>query len=103
MHSEGRSDWADTYVDLIFPWEPSHFVGFVMRWLNYGKNRSNQQTEYLRTYWRSGSVTRASGLSPGGCGFDPRPSHTKDFKMVLAALSFALGIEKAELVGPVSV
>ena len=22
---------GDTYVDLIFPWEPSHFVGFVMR------------------------------------------------------------------------
>ena len=37
------------------------------------------------------SVTRASGLHPGGCGFDPRPSHTKDFQMVLAALSFALG------------
>ena len=27
----------------------------------------------------------------------------KTFKMVLAAFSFALGIEKAELVGPVSV
>ena len=27
----------------------------------------------------------------------------KTFKMILAALSFALGIEKAELVGPVSV
>ena len=80
VHSEDWSDWADTYVDLIFPWEPSHFVGFVMRWLNYGKHRSNQQTKNLRTYWRSDSVTRASGLRPGGCGFDPRPSHTKDFK-----------------------
>ena len=73
-----------------------------MRWLNYGKNRSNQQTEYLRTYWRCGSASRASGLCPGDYGFDPRPSHSKDFKkMVLAALSFALGIEIAELVGPV--
>ena len=80
VHSEDRSDWTDTYVDLIFPWEPSHFVDFVMRWLMYGKNRSNQQAECLRTYWRSGSVNRASGLRPGGCGFDPRSRHTKDFK-----------------------
>ena len=55
-------------------------MGFFMCWLNYGKNCSNQQAEYLPTYWRIGSVTRASGLRPGGCGFDPRPSHTKDFK-----------------------
>ena len=27
--------------------------------------------------WLSG---RASALWPGGCGFDPRPGHTKDFK-----------------------
>ena len=74
-----------------------------MRCLYYDKNRSNQQAEYLQTYWRSGSVTRASGLRPGGCGFDLRPSHTKNFKNVLAALSFALSIEKAALVGPVSV
>ena len=74
-----------------------------MRWLSYGKIRSNQQADYLQTYWRSDSVTRASGLRPGGCGFDPWPSHTKDFKIVLSALSFALSIEEAELVGPVSV
>ena len=79
VHSEDWSDWADAHVDLILPWESSHFVGFVMRWLGYGKNRLNQQADYLRTYWRSGSVTRASGLLPGGCGFDPQ-SHTKDFK-----------------------
>ena len=98
MHSEDWVDWADTHVDLILPWVPSHFVGFVIRWLNYGKNRLNQQADYLRTYWRSGSVTRASGWRPGGYGFA-----RKTFKMVLAALSFALSIEKAQLVGPVSV
>ena len=27
--------------------------------------------------WLSG---RASALCPGGCGFDPRPGRTKDFK-----------------------
>ena len=70
--------------------------------VNYGKNRSNQQAEYLRTYWRSGSVTRVFGLRVEGCGFDPRPI-PKTLKMVLAALSFALSIEKTELVGPVSV
>ena len=81
VHSEDWSDCADTHVDLILPWEPSHFVGFVMRWLSYGKNhRLNQQADYLRTYWRSGLVTRASGLRPGGCGFNSRPSHTKDFQ-----------------------
>ena len=71
-----------------------------MCWFKYGKNRLNQQADYHRTYWRSGSVTRASGLRPGGCEFDPRASHTKDFQN---GISFALGIEKAELVGPVSV
>ena len=90
-----------TPVDLILLWEPSHFVGIVMRWLSYGKNRLNQQADYFRTYWRSGSVTRASGFRLGGCGFDPRPSHTKDCQIVLAALSFALSIEKAELDDPV--
>ena len=79
VHSEDWSDCANSHVDLILPREPSHFVGFVMRWLSYGKNRSNQQADYLQTYWRSGSVTRASGLRPGG-GCDPRPSHTKDFQ-----------------------
>ena len=80
MHSEDWSDCADTHVDLNLPWEPSHYVGFVMRWPSYGKNRLKQQADYLRTYWRRVSVTRASGLRPGGCGFDPRPSHTKDFQ-----------------------
>ena len=68
---------GDTHVDLILPWEPSHFVGFVMRWLRYGKNRLNQQADYLRTYWRNGSVTRVSGLRPGGCGFDPSESNQR--------------------------
>ena len=31
----------------------------------------------LPAQWLSG---RASALWPGGCGFDPRPGHTKDFK-----------------------
>ena len=69
---------TDQTVDQA--WEASHFVGFVMRWLSYGKNRLNQQADYLRTYWRSGSVTRASDLRPGSCGLDPRPSHTRDFE-----------------------
>ena len=51
-----------------------------MHWLSYGKNHLNQQDEYIRTYWRSGSIIRASGLRPGGCGFDPRSSHTKDLQ-----------------------
>ena len=80
VHSEDWSDWVDTHVDLILPWELSHFVGFVMHWLSYGKNHSNQQADYLRTYSHSGSVTRASSLCLGGCGFDPWPSHTKDFQ-----------------------
>ena len=61
-------------------WFFSHFVGFIMRWLSYGKNHLNQQADYLWTYWRSGLVTRVSGLRPGGCKFNPRPSHTKNFQ-----------------------
>ena len=34
-------------------------------------------TTSLPAQWLSG---RASALWPGGCGFDPRPGHTKDFK-----------------------
>ena len=29
------SDWADAQADLSLCWAHSHFVGFVMRWLNY--------------------------------------------------------------------
>ena len=29
------SDWADAQADLSLRWAHSHFVGFVMRWLNY--------------------------------------------------------------------
>ena len=47
-----------------------------------------------------GSVTRASG---GVVGSIPCRVIPKTLRMVLAALSFALSIEKAELVGPVSV
>ena len=80
--------------------------------LSYGKNRSNQQAEYLRTYFHSDSVTKASGLRPGGgggggevVGSIPGRVIPTTLKMVrvLAALSFALSIEKAELVGPLSV
>ena len=53
MQSKDWSDCADTHVDLILPWEPSHFVGFVMRWLSYGKNRLNQQAVYLLAQWLS--------------------------------------------------
>ena len=33
---------ASIHVDLNLPWAPSHFVGFVMRWLIW-LNRRNQQ------------------------------------------------------------
>ena len=69
------------HISCVFIFlKPSHFVGFVMRWLSYGENHSNQQADCLPTYWRSGSVTRGSGLRSGNCGFDPRPSPTKDFQ-----------------------
>ena len=29
------SDWADAQADLSLCWAHSHFVGFVLRWLNY--------------------------------------------------------------------
>ena len=51
VHSEDWSDWADTHVDLIPSRELSHFVGFVMRWLSYGKNRSNPSN--LLAQWLS--------------------------------------------------
>ena len=46
-------------------------------------------------YRRIGSFARESALRPGGCGFDPQSSHTKDFKRVLAAVS--LGAQHLEL------
>ena len=71
-----------------------------MRWLKYGKT---VQISRQITFEPTGAVTRASGLHPGGHGFDFRPSHIKDFKIGITARSFALSIEKAELVSPVSV
>ena len=35
VHSEDWSDWTDAQADLSLRWAHSHFVGFVMRWLNY--------------------------------------------------------------------
>ena len=29
------SDWADAQADLSLRWAHTHFVGFVMTWLNY--------------------------------------------------------------------
>ena len=34
-HRRLWSDWADAQADLSLHWVHSHFVGFVMRWLNY--------------------------------------------------------------------
>ena len=44
--------------------------------------------------WLSG---RASALWPGGCGFDPQPGHTKDFKNGTSCFRLALSIKKVEL------
>ena len=65
---------------------PRYFFGFVMRWLNYGKNPSNQQADYLRTFWCSGSVTRAVCVREV-VGSIPGRIIPKTLKMVLAAPS----------------
>ena len=106
VYSEGWSDWADTYVDLIFPWEPSHFfffffffvlfcfVFFVMRWLIYGKlsrpNIFEPTGAVAQLLERPFCVREVVGSIPGRV-------IPKTFKMVLAALSFAFSTEKAEL------
>ena len=36
-HSKDWSDWADAQADLTIHWVHSHFVGFVIRQLNYEK------------------------------------------------------------------
>ena len=103
MSAQRRLISADTHVDLIPPWEPSHFVGFVMRWLNYGKT---VQISRPITFESTGAVAQL--LEHPACirevvGSIPNRVIPKTFKIVLAVLLFALGIEKAELVGPVSV
>ena len=45
--------------------------------------RPQDHIETQPAQWLSG---RASALWSVNCGFDPRPGHTKDFQMVLAAL-----------------
>ena len=62
---------------VIFPGCP---VILLVLSCAYSKHRPQQQAEYLQTYGRSGSFARAFTLRPGGCWFNPRPSHTKDFK-----------------------
>ena len=34
-HSEDWSDWVDAQADLSLRWAYTHFVSFVMRWLNW--------------------------------------------------------------------
>ena len=36
--AKSLSDWADAQADLSVRWTHIHFVGFVMRWLNYKNN-----------------------------------------------------------------
>ena len=74
-----------------------------MRWLNYGKI---VQISRPITFEPTGAVVQL--LERPVCvrevvGSIPGRVIPKTLKMVLAALSFALSIEKAELVGPVSV
>ena len=74
-----------------------------MCWLSNGKPSKSAGRCPLNLL-AQGSITSVSGLRSGGCGFDARPNQTKKtLKMVLAALSFALSIEKAGLVSPMSV
>ena len=74
-----------------------------MRWLIYGKNRLNQQADYFRTTSAVAQLLERPACVREVVGSIPGRVVPKTFKMILAALSFALGIEKAELVGPVSV
>ena len=42
------------------------------------KSSIDEQMHKDDVYRHSCSVCRVSALWPGGCGLDPRPSHTKD-------------------------
>ena len=46
------------------------FIRRNPNYMNFWKYKKN---------WHSSSVGRASALWPGGCGFNPQPSHSKDF------------------------
>ena len=84
---------------------------FVMRWLSYAKKKKKKKKKNVQ-------ISRPIIFEPTGAvakilerlvcvrhivGSIPGRVMPKTFKMVLAALSFMLSIEKAELVGPVSV
>ena len=88
----------DTHVDLILPWEPSRFVGFVMPGSVMVKTVLISRPI---TFEPTGAVAQL--LEGPACVREVVGSISvrvipKTFRMVLAALSFALGIEKAELV-----
>ena len=103
MHIEDWSDWAGIHVDLIFPGNPVILLvlscaGSIMV--------KNVQISRPITFEPTGAVVQV--LERPVCVRHVVSSISsqvipKTFKMVLAALLFALSIEKAELVGPVSV
>ena len=70
---------------LCRPWWDAAFCGissgstlFAQAWLSkYIPWIWYAILDFRPAQWLSG---RASALWPGGCGFDPRPGHTKDFK-----------------------
>ena len=55
------SDWADAHADLSLRWAHTHFVGFVMSWLNYVITLLVWKTKK----WASSRENLSSGLRPG--------------------------------------
>ena len=77
VYSSDRSDWADTHDDLTHPWDPSHFDGFVIRWLIW---QNTPEISKPINYKPTSAVAQL--LERPFCILDdPRPSHTKDFKI----------------------
>ena len=65
---------------LIFPGRPYHSCLFCPALAYVAKPFDISMPVFFRTYGCSGWVTKASTLRPGGRGFAPRPTHSKDFK-----------------------
>ena len=64
LHADSKdwSVWADAQADLSLPWAHTHFVGFVMLWLNYWSGVWKNQQDDECTKWRLKSA-RASTQS----------------------------------------
>ena len=84
------SDWADAMADMSFRWAHSHFVGFVMRQLNYSRATSWENL--------SSAICQQVRLKPAGSATETNKSWNFGFSKYRYYTIYYLGREQQKAV-----